>query len=131
MSVSSQNPPDEWFTFAPGPAVVPRMPPPSRKLGAVSLVFGLVPFAGYLVVLVGFPFAMMWEQGMFAGLGWFLVGIIVVAFLNLFAGGAAIVLGIMAVRGNRGFGLGVAGLVLGGVSLLQGLLAVPGAYWLL
>jgi hypothetical protein len=127
----SSSAPEEWFAFAPGPAVLPILPPPSRRLGAASLVLGLVPFAGYAVVLVGVPFATMWEQGMFAGLGWFLVGIVVVFILSLLAGVPAIILGIMAIRQHRGYGLGVAGLVLGSLAAAQGLLASPGLFWLL
>jgi len=105
------------------------LPPPSRRLGAASLVLGLIPFAGYAVVLIGMPFATMWEErGMFAGLGWLIIGFVVVAFLNLFAGVPAIVLGVTAMRQDRGYGLGVAGLVLGSLSAAQGIVGVPGFF---
>jgi hypothetical protein len=123
--------PDDWFAFAPAPATVPIVPPPSRRLGAASLALGLVPFVGYVVVLMGVPLATQVEQGMFAGLGWFIVGMIVVVILSWISGVPALILGIVAIRQNRGFGMGIAGIVLGGIALLQGLGGAPALFWLL
>jgi hypothetical protein len=57
----------------------------------------------------------------------FLLGLIGTALVAFVAGVIAIVLGSLAVRRDRGRGLGIAGIVLGAVSVAASLPALPSA----
>jgi hypothetical protein len=101
-------------------------PPPTgrRGLGAWSLVCGLLaPALG--LVLAALLVVLDASGDPWSALAVFLLGLMLVATVAFIAGILALVLGILAVRRGRGRGLGIAGIVLGSLSVLGSLPALP------
>jgi hypothetical protein len=97
----------------PIPAVRPR-----RTLGILSLVFSLVPQAVLLVFVVITVVAGSLDDTGWAILGWAILGAYAYGILGVVLGGTALGLGIAAAVKDRGRGPGIAGAVIGGLTLL-------------
>ena len=93
---------------------------PNRKLGGWALALGLV--TPVIALLAFGAFAALFGAAAIDDpwtlLALIILGYFTIAALGLVAGVIAIVLGSLAVRRNRGRGLGIAGIVLGGISVL-------------
>lgn len=103
----------------PGPEYAYTPPPAGRRgFGAWSLATGLI--APVLTLLLVLLLVLLSTGGAdpWSLLGIVILGSMVVGVLALVLGVIAIVLGSLAIARRRGRGLGIAGIVLGGLSLL-------------
>jgi len=98
---------------APVPAARPR-----RGLGITSLVLSLIPQALLLIFVVIASVDVAQDDTGWAILGWAILGAYGYALLGFLLGGTALGIGIAAAVKNRGRGLGIAGAVIGGLTVL-------------
>jgi hypothetical protein len=99
----------------------PATPPISRRrgLGVAALVLAIVPVVVALIFVVIAIAAGATDDTGWAILGWAILGVYVSVPAGLVFGGIAVGLGIAAAVKNRGRRLGIAGIVIGGLSVLS------------
>lgn len=111
-------------TVAESPAPIPAARP-RRGLGVASLVLSLIPQAVLVIFVVITIVAGALDDTGWAILGWAILGAYAYAILGFVLGGTALGIGIAAVAKNRGRGPGIAGTVVGGLTVLV-LLVIAG-----
>jgi hypothetical protein len=114
-------------TIAPSPAPIPAAQP-NRGLGIASLVLSLIPQAVLLIFIVIIVVAASTDDTGWAILGWAILSAYSYAILTFLLGGTAVGIGIAAIVKNRGRNPGIAGTVIGGLTLLVvlvGLAQIP------
>jgi hypothetical protein len=87
-------------------------------LGITSLVLSLIPQALLLIFVVIASVDVAQDDTGWAILGWAILGAYGYALLGFLLGGTALGIGIAAAVKNRGRGLGIAGAVIGGLTVL-------------
>src|SRR4051812_24471024 len=101
------------------PALAAPPLPRRRGLGIAALVLALIPLVVALVFVVIAIVAGVNDDTGWAILGWAILGAYVSIPAGLLLGGVAVGLGIAAAVKDRGRGPGVAGIVLGGLSVVS------------
>jgi hypothetical protein len=102
-------------TEPPAPTSASRSP---RGLGIASLVLALIPQAVLVIFIVITIVAGSLDDTGWAILGWAILGAYAYAATGFVLGGTALGLGIAAAVKHRGRGPGIAGAVIGGLTLL-------------
>jgi hypothetical protein len=110
---SPYGPSTDVASQAPVPAARPR-----RGLGITSLVLSLIPQALLLIFVVIASVDVAQDDTGWAILGWAILGAYGYALLGFLLGATALGIGIAAAVKNRGRGLGIAGAVIGGLTVL-------------
>jgi hypothetical protein len=102
-------------TASPAPISAPG---PRRGLGVTSLVLSLIPQAVLVIFVAIAIVAGAMDDSGWAILGWAILGAYAYAIVGVLLGGTAVGLGIAAIVKDRGRSPGIAGTVIGGLTLL-------------